>query len=263
MTSSNGQPQRPRRTRITLIAAGAVIVGILAGLIIVSLLRHKNTGGQATTPPPTSASTSTSPNASAAEPSSSAPATSAVPSSSTANSADPVTGNLADGCLGGSNPFTAVLAAQKAATPDNLGAAAFARTVARWSASYPSDPNAAAVLAKLQAPGTVFAQAALAKTKQADADLQAQGYVSARVLPNLGQYRVITGVTGGSDDGAIVQVQLFRELTNTTGQTSQVKLTTELVLQLTNGAWTVVGSPPTPQAVSTTAIPWQSFSGAC
>ena len=241
MTRSNAQPQRPRRTRITLIVAAAVIVGILAGLMIVSLLRHKDTGGQATTPPPTSASTSTGStvSASAAEPSSSAPATSAVSSSSTANSADPVNGNLADGCVGGSNPLTAVLAAQKAATPDNLGAAAFARTVARWSASYPSDPNAAAVLAKLQAPGTVFAQAALAKTKQADADLRAQGYVSARVLPNLGQYRVLNGVTAGGQPGATVQVQIYRELTSTTNQTSQTKLTTDLVLRLVNGAWTV------------------------
>ena len=167
MSSSNGQPPPARRTRVALIVAAAVIVGILGGILIVTVLRHKDTAGQASTTPPTSNSTSAAGSTSAAEPSSSAP----VSSNSVANSADPVTGNLADGCLGGSDPFTAVLAAQKAATPDNLGAAAFARTVARWSASYPSDPNAATVLAKLQAPNSGFAKAALVQATKADADL--------------------------------------------------------------------------------------------
>lgn len=258
MTSRNTQRRPSRRARVILIVAAAVVVGILAGLVLVGLLRNKGTAGQATTNPATSAP------ASVAAPSSPPPPPPvSVSSGLVPNSADPVTGNLADGCLGGANSFTAVLAAQKAATPDNLGAAAFARTVARWSAAYPSDPNAAAVLAKIQAPGTVFAQAALAKTKRADADLQAQGYVSARVLPNLGQYRVINSVTTGGQPGATVQVQLYRELTNTTNQTSQSKLTTELVLRLVNGAWTVVGSPPTQSTAPTTAIPWQSYSGAC
>jgi hypothetical protein len=261
MTSNNAQPRSGWRSRVILIVAAAVVVGILAGLLVVNALRDKSLAGQATPSPATSTPVSVAPSSPPPPPMS--PGSVAASSGSVPNSADPVTGNLADGCLGGANSFTAVLAAQKAATPDDLGAAAFARTVARWSAAYPSDPNAAAVLAKIQAPGTVFAQAALAKTKKADGDLQAQGYVSARVLPNLGQYRVITGVTGGSDDGAIVQVQLYRELTNTAGQTSQTKLTTELVLQLTDRLWTVIGSPPNPQTVSSSAIPWQSFSGAC
>ena len=262
MTSNNAQPRPGQRNRVILIVAAAVVLGIIAGLLVVNALRDKSSAGQATPGPATSTPVSVAAPSSSSPPPMSSKSV-AASSGSVPNSADPVTGNLADGCLGGANSFTAVLAAQKAATPDDLGAAAFARTVARWSAAYPSDPNAAAVLAKLQAPGTVFAQAALAQAKKADADLLAQGYVSARVLPNLGQYRVITGVTGGSDDGAIVQVQLYRELTNTAGQTSQTKLTTELVLQLTDRLWTVIGSPPNPQTVSTSAIPWQSFSGAC
>lgn len=262
MTSNNAQPRPGRRSRVILIVTAAVVIGILAGLLVVNALRDKNSAGQVTPGPTTSTPVSVAAPTNSAPPPIS-PGSVAASSGSVPNSADPVTGNLADGCLGGANSFTAVLAAQKAATPDDLGAAAFARTVARWSAAYPSDPNAAAVLAKLQAPGTVFAQAALVQAKKADAGLQARGYTSGRVLPNLGQYRVITGVTGGSDDGAIVQVQLYRELTNAAGQTSQAKLTTELVLQLTDGVWTVVGSPPSPQTVPTTAIPWQSFSGAC
>ena len=258
MTSSNGQPPPRRRTRVTLIAAAAVVVGIVAGLLIVGLLRHRPATGQATTTPTTSA-----PVISSTVTSSSAPPSLPASSSPASNSADPVTGNLADGCLGGANSFTAVVAAQEAATPDNLGAAAFARTVARWSAAYPSDPNAAAVLAKLQAPGSGFAKAALVRATKADADLQAQGYVSARVLPNLGQYRVLTGVTTGGQPGATVQVQIYRELTTTTNQTSQSKLTTDLVLRLVNGTWTVVGSPPTQSTVPTTAIPWNSYAGAC
>lgn len=259
MTSRNTQPRSSRRARVILIVAAAVVIGILAGLIVVGLLRNKGTAGPATTSPATSAPASVAAPSSPPPP----PVSVSLSSGSVPNSADPVTGNLADGCLGGANSFTAVLAAQKAATPDDLGAAAFARTVARWSAAYPSDPNAATVLAKIQAPGTVFAQAALAKTKKADEDLQAQGYVSARVLPNLGQYRVINSVTTGGQPGATVQVQLYRELTNTTNQTSQSKLTTELVLRLVDGAWTVVGSPPTQSTASTSAIPWQSYSGAC
>lgn len=253
MTTNNPGPVRNRRGRTILIVAAAVVVGLLAGLIVVGIARHKSTGGQAT---PTTALT--------AAPSS-APASSAVgsPAVSTPNSVDGVSGSLADGCLGGANAFTAVLAAQKAATPDNNGAAAFARTVARWAASYPSDPNTAAVLAKLQAPGTAFAEVALLQTQKADADLQSQGYVSGQVMPNLGQYRVVNGVTGGGQPGATVQVQMYRELTNTSGQTSQTELTTELVLRLVNNVWTVVGSPPNPEEVPTTAVPWLSFDRAC
>lgn len=256
MTTNKPGPVRNRRGRTILIVAAAVVVGLLAGLIVVGIARHKSTGGQAT---PTTALT--------AAPSSAPPSSAVVsPAVSTPNSVDGVSGSLADGCLGGANAFTAVLAAQKAATPDNNGAAAFARTVARWAASYPSDPNASAVLAKLQAPGTAFAEVALLQTQKADADLQSQGYVSGRALPNLGQYRVLSGVFGGvagSDQGAIIQVQIYRELTNTAGATSQTELTTELVLSVTKGLWTVVGSPPNQQNPPATAVPWLSFDGAC
>ena len=254
MTSSIPSPGRRRRGRIILIISAAVALGLVVGLIVLGLSRHNNTTSQPVTATAASAPTSS--------PVSSAPPV--IPSGP--RSADNTSGTLADGCLGGSDPFTAVLAAQKAATPDNNGAAAFARTVARWAASYPSDPNASAVLTTLQALGSAFAVAGLSQTKKADAALQAQGYVSGRVLPNLGQYRVLSGVTGGvagSDDGAIVQIELYRELTNTSGQTSNTKLTTELVLDLSSGRWSVVGSPPNPQNPTAAAIPWQSFSGAC
>ena len=255
MTSINPQPARRRRGRNILIVAGAVVVGLVVGLIVAGVGRYKDTAGQAI---PTSTPVSV--------PASSAASSSPAVTASVPNSVDGVSGTLADGCLGGSDPFTAILAAQKAATPDNNGAAAFARTVARWSATYPGDPNAASVLAKLQAPGTSFAAAALIQTRKAAAALQSQGYVTGTVLPNLGQYRVLSGVTGGpagSADGAIVQIQVYRELTNTAGQTSQTELTTELVLSLTNQVWTVVGSAPNQQDTSAAVIPWQSFSGAC
>ena len=59
----------------------------------------------------------------------------------------------ANGCLGGPDPYQAVLAAQQGATPDQVGAAEFALTFARWTVAYPIDPNAAAVLAQVAAPG--------------------------------------------------------------------------------------------------------------
>ena len=255
MITNSPQPARRRGRRNVLVVSAAVVLGLIVGLIVVAIARHKSTGGQAT---PSSVVSSALPSPAV----SSAPAvTSSVP-----NSVDNVSGTLADGCLGGPDPFTAILAAQKAATIDANGAAAFARTVARWSASYPGDPNATTVLANLQAPGSGFAAAALIQSQKAAAALQSQGYVSGRVLPNLGQYRVVNAVFGGvagSDQGASVQVQIYRELTNTAGATSQTELTTELVLSVANGVWTVVGSAPNQQDTSAAAIPWQPFSGAC
>jgi len=251
LTSNIPQPVRRRRGRSILIVGAAVVLGLVVGLLVVGVSRHKGTAGQpvATAPVVIPASS----------PVSSAP----VVIASVPRSADNVSGTLADGCLGGSDPFTAILAAQKAATPDAKGAAAFARTVARWSASYPGDPNAAAVLAKLQAPGSGFASAALIQSQKATTALQSQGYVSGKVLPNLGQYRVLNIVTGGGQPGADIQIQVYRELTNTSAVTSQTELSTELDLQLVNGVWAVVGSPPNQQDTSATVIPWQSFSGAC
>ena len=250
MTTVNEPPTR-RRFRGILIIAGAVVLGLVVGLILASTGHHKDTAGQGV------------PQTAVPVPSSSAVSSASALATSSPNSVDDVSGTLADGCLGGSDPFSAVLAAQKAATPDNNGAAAFARTVARWAASYPSDPNAAAVLAKIQAPGSAFTAAGMAQTQKADAALQAQGYVSGRVLPNVGQYRVLGGVTGGGQPGAIIEIQIYRELTDTSGQTSQAALTTQLVLQLSAGVWTVVGSPPNPQDPPVSVIPWQSFDGAC
>lgn len=252
MTNVNPQLAKRRRGRNILIISAAVVLGLIVGLIVVGIARHRSTGGQATASPVVSSAT---PN--------SAVSSTPVVASSVPNSVDVVSGSLADGCLGGSDPFTAILAAQKAATIDANGAAAFARTVARWSASYPGDPNATTVLAKLQAPDSGFAAAALIQSQKAAAALQSQGYVSGRVLPNLGQYRVLSIATGGGQPGADVQVQVYRELTNTAGATSQTELSTELVLRLVDGVWTVVGSAPNQQDTSTTAIPWQPFSGAC
>ena len=250
MTTVNEPPTR-RRFRGILIIAGAVVLGLVVGLILASTGHHKDTAGQGV------------PQTAVPVPSSSAVSSASALATSSPNSVDDVSGTLADGCLGGSDPFSAVLAAQKAATPDNNGAAAFARTVARWAASYPSDPNAAAVLAKIQAPGSAFTAAGMAQTQKADAALQAQGYVSGgccRTSANTGCW-VASPVAGSR--GAIIEIQIYRELTDTSGQTSQAALTTQLVLQLSAGVWTVVGSPPNPQDPPVSVIPWQSFDGAC
>jgi len=122
MTTNNLAPPPRRRARTIAIVVAAVVLGLVIGLVVVGVARHNGTGGQATS---TTAVT--------AAPATTAPASSVissaatVPAASTPNSVDGVSGSLADGCLGGADAFTAILAAQKAATPDNNGAAAFAQ----------------------------------------------------------------------------------------------------------------------------------------
>lgn len=258
MTTTDTRPaQRKRRSgRTALIVVAAVVVGLVVGLIVAGLTRGHQ---EATTSPPPLASIPVA-GSTAVMPStvSSSPATS--------NAVDNVSGSLADGCLGGADPFAAVLAAQKAAEPSDKGAAGFARTVARWAATYPSDPSMKEVLEKIQAPGSAFAKTALLQTQNADDALRSQGYSSAQVSPGLGQYRVLSGVTAGvsgSDVRAVIQVQLYRSLTNGSGQAAQSTLTTELVLRFVANSWKVVGSPPNQEDPSSTTIAWQSYAGAC
>ena len=61
-----------------------------------------------------------------------------------------------------------MLAAQQGATPDQVGAAELALTFARWTVTYPVDPNAPAVLSQVAAPGYQRAAMVLSATLDED-----------------------------------------------------------------------------------------------
>ena len=96
----------------------------------------------------------------------------------------------ADGCLGGPDPFAAILPAQNGATHDINGAAAFARTFGRWSVTYPIDPAAPQVLAAIVAEGNPFESSALDGLNQLARNLQAQGYTESKTIADQGAYRI-------------------------------------------------------------------------
>ena len=112
----------PPRSRGPVIAAAIVAIATLIALTVV--VTNALGGKEETNPPPTQ------------------PTTSGDTTSSTSPSTEDGAG--AAGCLGGVNPTKAVLSAQKEATLDPKGAAAFAATVMRWRSQYPSDPAYAA-----------------------------------------------------------------------------------------------------------------------
>src|SRR5690348_8516746 len=127
------QPRPVSRRVLTWIVV--VVVALVAAAAAYWALARS---GAAPAPPPVTVGASPSPT-----PTLSSPAVSAEPSTPTGAGQVRTT----NGCLGGTDPYQAVLAAQQGATPDQVGAAEFALTFARWTVAYPVDPNAAAVLA--------------------------------------------------------------------------------------------------------------------
>lgn len=108
----------PPRSRVPVIVVAIVAIVALIALTVVTT--NALGGKEETNPPPTQ------------------PTTSGDATSSTSPSTEDGAG--AAGCMGGVNPTKAVLSAQKEATLDPKGAAAFAATVMRWHSQYPSDP---------------------------------------------------------------------------------------------------------------------------
>ncbi len=252
MTATMTEPQaagnRSRRNRrLVLIAAAAVVVIAVVVLVVVLGNRGANTSAGPSTP--TSAPVS---------PSTSQPAT------TNSSSASAPAGALADGCLGGPDPFAAILPAQTQATRDDLGAAALARTFGRWSVTYPIDPNAAEVLATIVTPGNPFQQGALESLNQLARQLQAQGYTESRVLPDQGAYRISPTST---DTHVDLDLILYRQLTRNDGRTEEMRMAISMLLDRTpDGPWSISGTlpplGPDPFAASPT-VPWLAFEGAC
>lgn len=119
----------PRSRGPIIVVAVLVIVALIALTVVVTnALGDK----EEVAPPPTS------------------PSTSGSTASSTSPSSEDGAG--ASGCLGGVNPTKAVLTAQKEASLDPKGAAAFAATVMRWRTQHPSDPAYAGKAKQLMTP---------------------------------------------------------------------------------------------------------------
>jgi hypothetical protein len=169
----------------------------------------------------------------------------------------------ANGCLGGPDPYQAVLPAQQAATPDQVGAAEFAVTFARWTVSYPIDPNAPAVLAQVAAPG--YQPVALKGLDEYGRALSAAGYTSAGATPGAAnQYRILS--TNQDQTSLTMDLVLYRESTKANGEVETVRGFTTLLLDLVDGHWQIHGSLP-PRAGDPFApradAPWVPYVGTC
>lgn len=240
-----------RQGRAAIYIAVAALLGVVVGAGILWLRSGDEQAGESV-PASTSSVVSSSP-----------PVTSS--SSAPSSNTDDVTGRAADGCLGGSDPYTAVLTAQQEATIDDEGAAAFARAVARWALAYPSDPNRSEVLTTLEAPNSFWAKAA-EQAGNSDDRLSAAGYESSRIEP-ASQYRMVAEVNVDKTPPrrGSVQVKLTRVLVKADGSEDSADFKVELILEENpEGLWAVVGSTPeglmTPESPTTV---WMPFAGGC
>jgi len=237
----------PRRRRRVITWTALAVVAVVAAIAAYWALARSGTLpapppiAAASTPPP--ASTTSAP----AEPSSTAGAAA----------------RTANGCLGGQDPFQAVLAAQQAATPDQVGAAELALTYARWTVSYPIDPNAQAVLAQVAAPG--YQPAALAGLTQYASTLTAGGYTSASTTPGAAnQYRI--SATNQDQSSLTLDLIVYRQSTKATGQADTVQGYTTILLDLVDGHWQVFGTLPaigSDPSAPRADHPWIPYVGTC
>jgi hypothetical protein len=234
---------RPRRRRRVLAWTAVVVLALVAAVAVYWALARS---GAAPAPPPVTAQ--------------------ATPPPSTLATGEPTaTGaaRTANGCLGGPDPYQAVLAAQQGATPDQVGAAELALTFARWTVTYPVDPNAPAVLAQVAAPG--YQPVAMDGLNQYASTLIQGGYTSAGTTPNgQDQYRI----RGTNRDQTSVTLDLivYRQSTKGTGEVETVRGFTTLLLDLVDGHWLIHGTLPAigsdPFAPDAGA-PWIPYVGAC
>jgi hypothetical protein len=247
---------RPGSRRVLLWIA----IGVLALVAAVAVYWALARGGAAPTPPAVtissapSASSTTITDSFGPEPTTNTAAT-------TAGAAGQV--RPANGCLGGPDPYQAVLPAQLAATPDQVGAAEFALTFARWTVTYPIDPNAPTVLAQVAAPG--YQQLALDGLDQYGRTLSAAGYTSAGTTPGAAnQYRIQS--TNQDQTSITLDLIVNRESTTANGQVDAVQGYTTLLLDLVDGRWQIHGTLPAigsdPFAPDAGA-PWIPYVGTC
>lgn len=243
MTTPSPDTAPRRRRRAVIAAAAAGVLLIVAAGVLYGVSRQQ----QAAPTPAVPAGSSTPP---------------AVSVSASTFVPDPAV--LADGCLGGPDPFAAILPAQNGATHDINGAAAFARTFGRWTVTYPIDPAAPQVLGAVVAEGNPFEASALEGLNQLARTLQAQGYTQSKTIPDQGAYRI---QPGSSDTSVSLDLILYRQLTRSDGRVEEMKMAITVLLERTEtGPWFISGTLPPrgsdPFAPSET-VPWLPFKGAC
>ena len=240
---------RRRRRRVITWTALAVVAVVAAVAAYWALARS----GTVPAPPPIT-TTSTPPQVSVSD-------TAAPTGSSTADAG--ATARTANGCLGGQDPFQAVLAAQQGATPDQVGAAELALTYARWTVTYPIDPNAEAVLSQVAAPG--YQPVALAALDQYASTLTAGGYTSAGTTPGAAdQYRI--SATNQDQTSLTLDLIVYRQTTKATGQVDSVQGYTTILLDLVDGRWQVFGTLPaigSDPSAPRSDHPWIPYVGTC
>lgn len=251
------QPTPTNRGRRTLyIAVGAVLV--LAAVAVAYLLGTQRPNTAAPTPtPPTATITAPTPMSTATPP------TSGSPTSDTAGT-PAVSGELADGCLGGPNPFTALQGARQSATPNIAGAAALARTYGRWSVTYPIDPQATQSLASVVGPDTgTFLTQTVDSLNELARKLQSSGYTEAKALPDEAAYRV---QPGGTDKSVVLDQIISRQLTRSDGRVEQTKIAMTILLERNENGWAITGTLPqraTDPFAASAAAPWSFYDRLC
>lgn len=240
-----------------VLIAAAIVVGLLIAAAIVYFVNRGDDGaaGPAPTTPPVVTLGPTGP----------PPAS----SSGTAPTAEPSAGaRTADGCLGGDDPFAAILVAQQSAPLTSDGAAAFARTVARWSAAYPIDPAAPEVIKQIATPDGTLADSGVEDLNDSARGMRDKGYTEATVIPEKSLYRVLPKMASETE-GALTRAQLsirvYRQQSKADGTVDEVELSTDVILEAVNGKWTVWGSgPPAMEINSPDALePAKPFTGVC
>lgn len=172
----------------------------------------------------------------------------------------------ADGCLGGPDPHTAVLAAAQVAPLNDEGAAAYARALARWLLTYPIDPAMPDTLGQVL---TNPADAGLIGQGQAQmvTSLAAGGITKAWVEGDGSQYRLMSHTRPaptGPGVMAIVQVVVMRQATGAAGAVTEARMTVQLVLTAPGNHWTFTGSAPfTGDPYAAGIIPFTNYRSGC
>jgi hypothetical protein len=161
----------------------------------------------------------------------------------------------ADGCLGGLDPHTALLAAQQLAALDSVGAAEFALAFTRWGMTYPFPADAGAVLAEVMIDPSRWRT----DIARFDFEQQGTGNVYRLTAPETWKYRVVN--TNGLQ--AVVQVYVTREFVPVATQPLSHALVTELHLVAVDGHWWVAESVPPSSADPTYTDGFQSYRGGC
>jgi hypothetical protein len=163
-----------------------------------------------------------------------------------------------DGCLGGPDPYTAILPAQAAATLDEVGAAGFARAAVRYLlVQYPRPADYATVIPQVYVdPGPPLAR--MANPQQAPQEAP-EGTTSKYVRPAETRYQVT--VLG---DRADVTVSVFLELDSPDGSVlDTVRLTQRLLLQVVDSHWRIADAPATDPAPPVGTAGFRYYPGGC